>query len=81
MKTTIEDRGHVVYVRREIFAEGQSDEEEERDYRLLLDSMRGCRMGNCERCMFCNYQSDSGEFCTDALLRVAENRIRKLRGL
>lgn len=79
MKITIDERGSVVYIKRELFAEDQTSAEEAEDYVLLLDSLEACRTGNCEGCMLCDYHSVGGENCTDSLLKIAADRIRKLR--
>lgn len=79
MKITIDERGSVVYIKRELFAEDQTSAEENEDYALLLDSLGACRAGNCEGCMLCDYHSFGGEHCADSLLKLAEDRIRKLR--
>ena len=78
MKVTIDERGDIVFVRRELFAENQTREEQSKDYEALLDSLKACREGFCSNCILCEYHANGGESCTDVLLRVAEDRIRKL---
>ena len=79
MKTTIDERGNIVYVRREFFAEDQTCAEENEDYVALLDSLKACRTGDCTVCILCDFHMNGGESCTDVLLRIAEDRISKLR--
>lgn len=78
-KQTIKDMGSVVICTTEYFAEGQSKEEEKRDYRKLCDSLWGCIRGNCSDCFFVDrdVHNEYGT-CDTNLMRVAVMQIEKL---
>ena len=77
MKITVEDANNIVRIKKELFAPDQSAEETVRDYRTLVESMDGCYVGNCERCIFGGLDM-GGRICNDELMRIAARQIEKL---
>lgn len=81
MKITIDDRGSVVYIHKEMFAPGQSEEDTRNDYRILARSLEGCARGDCSDCILCRYEQEPGKYCDDELKKIAAARIRWLAGI
>lgn len=81
MKITVEDKGNVVHITRELFDLEQDESDFQADFKLLIRSLRACRDGgNCERCLLCNL--DMGDnHCDDVLKEIAASQIEKLAGL
>lgn len=80
MYITVEEKGSSVYVRRELFAEGQGEVGMRSDYRMLVDSLNACTQNDCTSCLFCGY-STGHEHCTDMLRSIAAREIEKLAKL